>query len=217
MSFPSTTQVRWLIKPLWFSACLAPFIWMNLLAFEVVGSLGPDPIEETQDFMGIWGLRMLLLTLALTPLRQLTGWLWLIRVRRMTGLFALFYASMHLLNYLGPDQGFAWMEVIEDIIERPFITLGAAAVLGLTVLGITSTQGWQRRLGRKWQTLHRSVYVIAILVVWHFWWQVKADITEPAIYAAILSVLLIARVIRMRRQGADKKTAAPGYPDAANQ
>ncbi|NND53963.1 MAG: hypothetical protein HKN56_03205, partial [Gammaproteobacteria bacterium] len=106
MSFPSTGQVRWLIKPLWFTACLAPFIWMNLLAFDIAGGgLGPDPIEETQDFMGQWGLRMLLLTLALTPLRKLTGWLWVIRLRRMTGLFALFYASMHLLNYLGPDQG----------------------------------------------------------------------------------------------------------------
>ncbi len=195
MSFPSRTQVRWLIKPLWFAACLAPFVWMCLLAFNLAGGgLGPDPIEETQDFMGIWALRMLLLTLALTPLRRLTGWLWLIRLRRMTGLFALFYASMHLLNYLVPDQGLAWGAIVEDIIERPFITLGALAVAGLIALGITSTQGWQRRLGRNWAKLHKLVYVIAILVVWHFWWQVKSDITEPAIYAGILAALLAFRL-----------------------
>ncbi len=195
MSFPSRTQVRWLIKPLWFAACLAPFVWMCLLAFDLAGGeLGPDPIEETQDFMGIWALRMLLLTLALTPLRRLTGWLWLIRLRRMTGLFALFYASMHLLNYLIPDQGLAWGAIIEDIIERPFITLGALAVIGLMALGVTSTQGWQKRLGRNWGRLHTLVYPIAILVVWHFWWQVKSDITEPAVYAAILALLLGARL-----------------------
>ncbi len=195
MSFPSRTQVRWLIKPLWFAACLAPFVWMCLLAFDLAGGgLGPDPIEETQDFMGIWALRMLLLTLALTPLRRLTGWLWLIRLRRMTGLFALFYASMHLLNYLIPDQGLAWGAIIEDIIERPFITLGALAVIGLIALGVTSTQGWQKRLGRNWGRLPTLVYPIAILVVWHFWWQVKSDITEPAVYAAILALLLGARL-----------------------
>lgn len=201
MSFPNRAQVRWIIKPIWFSACLAPFIWMNLLAFDLAGGgLGPDPIEETQDFMGIWALRMLLLTLALTPLRRLTGWLWLIRLRRMTGLFALFYASMHLLNYLIPDQGLDWGAIVEDIIERPFITLGALAILGLIALGITSTAGWQRRLGRNWQKLHRLVYVIAILVVWHFWWQVKADFIEPLVYAVILTGLLASRLPAFRRQ-----------------
>lgn len=201
MSFPNRAQVRWIIKPVWFVACLAPFIWMNLLAFDLAGGgLGPDPIEETQDFMGIWALRILLLTLALTPLRRLTGWLWLIRLRRMTGLFALFYASMHLLNYLFPDQGGDWAAIIEDIIERPFITLGALAILGLVALGVTSTTGWQRRLGRNWQKLHRLVYVIAILVIWHFWWQVKADFVEPLIYAVILAVLLLARVPALRRK-----------------
>ena len=199
MNFPDRAQVRWIIKPLWFSACLAPFIWMCLLAFDLAGGgLGPDPIEETQDFMGIWALRILLLTLALTPLRRLTGWLWLIRLRRMTGLFALFYATMHLLNYLIPDQGLAWMAIFEDIVERPFITLGALAIVGLIALGVTSTQGWQKRLGRKWQTLHKLVYLIAILVVWYFWWQVKADIGEPAVYAAILTVLLLARIKRKK-------------------
>ena len=209
MSFPSRNQVRWLIKPVWFSACLAPFIWMNLRAFEIVGRLGPDPIEETQDFMGIWALRLLLVTLALTPLRRLTGQLWVIQLRRMTGLFALFYASMHLLNYLVPDQGLLWSAIVEDILKRPFITVGALAMLGLTVLGITSTRGWQRRLGRRWQSLHKAVYALAILVVWHFWWQVKSDATEPAIYAAILAVLLAVRWPGFRKAAGSGSTAGP--------
>lgn len=216
MSFPNTQQVRFVIKPLWFSACLAPFIWMNLVAFNIVGDgLGANPVEATQDFMGIWALRMLLITLALTPLRKLTGQLWLIRLRRMTGLFALFYASMHFLNYLIPDQGLDATAIFEDILERPFITLGALALLGLILLGITSTAGWQRRLGRRWQLLHRLVYVIAILVCWHFWWQVKKDITEPAIYAAILALLLGIRLwlnIGRSRQ----KNPAPDYSGAGN-
>jgi len=196
MSFPNTRQVRWLIKPLWFIACLAPFVWLCLAAFNLIGNgLGADPIEATQNFVGIWGLRMLLLTLALTPIRRLTGQVWVIQLRRMTGLFALFYISMHLLNYLIPDQGLDWTAIFEDILERPFITLGAAAFTGLVVLGITSTHGWRRRLGRRWQKLHRLVYLIAILACWHFWWQVKQDILEPAVYAAILAGLLVFRLL----------------------
>jgi len=210
MSFPDTRQVRLIIKPLWFSACLAPFVWLCLVAFNIVGDgLGANPVEATQDFMGIWALRMLLLTLALTPLRKLTGQLWLIRLRRMTGLFALFYASMHFLNYLFPDQGLDWAAIVEDIIKRPFITIGALALVGLVLLGVTSTAGWQRRLGRRWQQLHRIVYVIAIIVCWHFWWQVKKDFTEPAIYAAILTVLLGFR-IWVRYAGGRQKNPAPG-------
>lgn len=195
MAFPSRAQVSWIIKPLWFTAGLAPFVWMSLQAFEVAGlSLGPDPIEETQDYMGIWALRLLLVTLALTPLRRLTGWLWLFRLRRMTGLFALFYASMHFLNYIGPDQGLNLQYIIEDILERQFITVGAVALFGLTLLGLTSTQGWQRRLRHNWQRLHNFVYVAAVLAVWHFWWQVKSDIQEPLIYAVILTALLGVRL-----------------------
>jgi sulfoxide reductase heme-binding subunit YedZ len=216
MSFPTTQQVRFIIKPLWFSACLSPFIWMCLAAFNIVGNgLGANPIEATQDFMGIWALRMLLITLALTPLRKLTGKLWLIRLRRMTGLFVLFYASMHFLNYLIPDQGLDAAAIIEDILERPFITLGALALLGLILLGITSTAGWQRRLGRRWQQLHRLVYGLAILVCWHFWWQVKKDITEPAVYAAILVVLLGIR-LWMNFGRSRQKNPAPDYSGAGN-
>lgn len=216
MSFPNTQQVRFIIKPLWFSACLSPFIWMCLAAFNLVGNgLGANPIEATQDFMGIWALRMLLITLALTPLRKLTGKLWLIRLRRMTGLFVLFYASMHFLNYLIPDQGLDAAAIFEDILERPFITLGALAFLGLILLGITSTAGWQRRLGRRWQQLHRLVYGLAILVCWHFWWQVKEDIMEPLIYCAIAALLLGMR-LWMKFSRSRQKNPAPDYSGAGN-
>lgn len=199
MGFPSTQQVRYIIKPLWFSACLAPFVWLLLNAFEIAGpGLGADPIETVQDEMGIWGLRMLLLTLALTPLRQITGQVWLIQLRRMTGLFTLFYISLHFLNYLILDQGLSWQFIVEDVLERPFITLGAIALLALIPLGITSTAGWRRRLGRRWNKLHKLVYPIAILGCWHFWWQVKEDITEPVVYAAILALLLAWRIYSRR-------------------
>lgn len=201
MNVFSTRQIRWIIKPLWHTACLAPFVWISLRAFGIAGApLSADPIEETQNFMGIWALRLLLLTLAITPLQQLSGQLWLLRLRRMTGLYALFYALLHLLNYLVPDQGLDWPAILEDVLERPFITIGALALLGLLMLGLTSTRGWQRRLGRRWQQLHWLVYPVAILAVWHFWWQVKQDILEPAIYATVLGVLLGYRVYRRYRK-----------------
>lgn len=210
MSFPSTRQVRLIIKPLWFSACLLPFIWLLLNALELAGpGLGADPIEAIQDQMGIWGLRLLLLTLAITPLRKITGKVWLLQLRRMTGLFALFYVSVHFLNYLVLDQGLSWGFIIEDVIERPFITLGFCALLALIPLGITSTYGWRRRLGRKWNSLHRLIYPIGILGCWHYWWQVKQDASNAAIYAGILALLLGYRLMQ--------KKPAPGKPDAGNQ
>jgi len=195
MSFPSTRQTSIIIKPLWFLACLAPFLWLLLNAFEIAGpGLGADPIEAIQDFMGKWGLRMLLLTLTLTPIRQLTGRAWIIQLRRMTGLFALFYISLHFLNYVVLDQGFTWSAIIEDVLERWFITLGALALLAMIPLGITSTNSWRRRLGRKWIRLHQLIYPIAILGCCHFWLQVKQDIAEPLLYVIILSVLLATRL-----------------------
>jgi sulfoxide reductase heme-binding subunit YedZ len=201
MGFPTTQQVRLIVKPIWFAACLLPFVLLLLDAFvDDARALGADPIEAIQDRMGIWGLRFLLLTLALTPLRQLTGMTWVIQLRRMTGLFVLFYISVHFLNYLVLDQGVVWQYIIEDIIERPFITLGALALLALLPLGITSTAGWRRRLGRRWQVLHRLIYPIALLACWHFWWQVKEDITEPLIYTGILALLLGLRLINAKKK-----------------
>ena len=141
-----------------------------------------------------------MITLAVTPLRRLSGWTWLQRFRRMFGLFTFFYALLHFLTWLILDQGVLLSAIIEDIAKRPFITLGVAALLLLIALAATSTNGIRRRLGRRWQTLHNSVYLIAILGVWHYWWQVKQDIREPLIYAVILAVLLGLRVFwRYRR------------------
>ena len=195
MSFPSQNQLRFVIKPIWFVACLAPFLWLLLAVFEIAGfGLGPDPVEDIQDHLGIWGLRLLLLTLALTPLRRLTGRSWWLQLRRMTGLFTLFYISCHFLNYLVLDQRFDWPIIWEDILERPYITIGVLALLSMIPLGVTSTNGWMKRLGKRWRKLHRLVYPIAILGCWHFWWQVKEDILEPLVYAAILSCLLGIRI-----------------------
>lgn len=185
------------LKALLFFACLVP---LGKLAMEVFGlagmSLGANPVEELIHRFGIWGLRFLLITLAVTPLRQLTGWNWLIRFRRMFGLFAFFYILMHFLSYAGIDQRFDLAAIFEDVAKRPFITIGFTAFLLLIPLAVTSTNGMMKRLGRRWQKLHRLVYVIAVLGAWHFYWQVKLDTLEPLVYTAVLAVLLGYRIWR---------------------
>lgn len=179
------------LKALLFLLCLVPLAKLALEIFGVGGmSLGANPIEELIHRLGIWGLNFLLITLAVTPLRRLTGKGWLLRFRRMFGLFAFFYVLMHFLTYAGLDQRFDLPVIFEDIVERPFITVGFTAFLLLIPLALTSTNAMIRRLGRRWQKLHRLVYVIAILGVVHFYWQVKLDTLEALIYAAILAVLL---------------------------
>ena len=153
-------------------------------------ALGADPVAEIEHRLGLWALRFLLLTLAITPLRQLTGWNVLARFRRMLGLYAFAYATLHLAAYLGLDLRGYWMQVFEDIAKRPYITVGFLAWLLLVPLAITSTSGWIKRLGRRWARLHLLVYAIAVLAVLHFWWLVKSDIREPALYAAIAALLL---------------------------
>ena len=194
-------QVRLIGKPLVFLACLLPAVLVVTDAFELTGSLGANPVEEILDRFGNWSLRLILITLAVTPLRRITGWNWLARFRRMLGLFTFFYVLMHFLTWLILDQGFLLAAIIEDLFERPFITIGFVALLLLTALAVTSTNASRRRLGRRWQTLHNSVYVIAVLGVWHYWWQVKQDITEPLIYAVILAALLGARLWWHWRKG----------------
>jgi sulfoxide reductase heme-binding subunit YedZ len=185
------------LKGLLFVVCLVPLGILLLEVFNLAGmSLGANPIEELIHRFGFWGLRFLLITLAITPLRFLTGQNWLIRFRRMFGLFAFFYILMHFLTYAGLDQRFDLSAIFEDIVERPFITIGFAAFVLLIPLAVTSTNGMMKRLGRRWQKLHRLVYLIAILGVWHFYWQVKLDILEPLVYIAILSVLLGYRLWR---------------------
>ena len=179
-----------------FLACLAPFALVVGDLFELTGQLGPNPIEEIQDRFGNWALRFIMITLAVTPLRRTTGWNWLQRFRRMLGLFTFFYALLHFLVWLLLDQGLLMSAILEDITKRPFITIGFAALLFLTALALTSTNAARRRMGRRWQEMHNLVYVIGIISVWHYWWQVKLDTTEPIIYAAVLLVLLGYRIAR---------------------
>ena len=187
-------QIRFVWKPVVFALCLLPAALVVTDTFNITGSLGANPVEEIQDRLGNWGLRFIMIALAVTPLRRISGWNWSSRFRRMLGLFAFFYVLMHFLAWLILDQGLLWSAILEDIAERPFITLGFAALLILASMAGTSTNAMRRRLGRRWQQLHYGAYAAAILGVWHYWWQVKKDIQEPLIYAAILGVLLGYRV-----------------------
>ena len=189
------------LKVVVFLLCLMPLGMLVLDAFEIGGrTLGANPIEALIHRCGKWGLKFLLITLAVTPLRGLTGWNWLIRFRRMLGLFAFFYVLLHFLVYAGLDQSFDLGVILEDIAERPYITIGMTALVLLIPLAVTSTNGMMRRLGRRWKKLHRLVYPIAILGVWHFYWQVKLDTLEPLIYAAILAALLGYRLVHAWRR-----------------
>src|SRR5688572_17708493 len=176
-----------------FAACLVP---LGILAANALArNLGANPIDEITDQTGIWTLRLLLISLAVTPLRRLTGWNRLIQVRRMLGLFAFFYASLHFLTYLWLDQFFAVEDIIADVMDRPFITVGFASFVLLIPLAVTSTTAMIKRLGGKWwQRLHRLVYVIAIGGVIHYLWLVKADIRLPLIYGGVLALLLAHRL-----------------------
>lgn len=190
----ATQVVRRWIKPALFVLCLSPVIALALNAFGIAGNLGANPVERIQDTLGQWGLRFLLITLAVTPLRDWFNAPWLVQLRRMLGLYAFFYVLMHFLTWLILDQGLYWQGILVDIAKRPFITIGFAALLLLIPLAITSTNAMMRRLGKRWKKLHRLIYVIVLLGVWHYYWQVKADIREPLIYLAIALVLLGWRV-----------------------
>ncbi|MBD9369187.1 protein-methionine-sulfoxide reductase heme-binding subunit MsrQ [Xanthomonas sp. XNM01] len=194
-------------KALLHAAALSPAAWLGWQIAEVwrTGSdaLGADPVAEIEHRTGLWALRLLLVTLAITPLRQLTGQTVLLQFRRMAGLYAFFYASLHLAAYLVLDLGGYWSMIFEEIVKRPFITVGFAAWLLLVPLAITSTRGWMRRMGRRWGLLHRLIYPIGILAVLHFWWLVKSDLREPALYAGLLAVLLgwrVAHALRRRQR-----------------
>lgn len=185
---PSPLQIA-AIKAVLFLICLIPALQLALGVRA--DTLGANPIETITHATGEWTLRFLLITLAVTPLRKLSGLNWLLRLRRMLGLFAFAYGVAHLATYLWLDQFFDWAAIARDILKRPFITVGFAALVLMTPLALTSNAFSIRRLGgRRWQSLHRSVYAIAILGVLHYWWLVKADVLEPAIYALLLAVLL---------------------------
>ena len=195
---PGRATFTWLWRGAWL-ACLVPFAW---LAFGACADrLGANPIEYITRATGDWTLRLLLVTLTITPLRQLTGWHWLVRLRRMLGLYAFFYASLHLVTYLWLDQFFDFDSIVKDIVKRPFITMGFGAFVLMLPLALTSTNSMIRRLGgRIWQRLHRLVYAVGVLGVAHYWWLVKKDLTEPMLYALILATLLAARIWHARRR-----------------
>lgn len=202
---------RRVFKPLVFLLGLLPAAWLVAgLAGFPPASLGANPVEKIQDTLGIWGLRLLLVTLAVTPLRELGGWPRLLAFRRMLGLYAFFYVALHFLFYLFVDQAFDWRQLLADVAKRPYITAGFTAFVLLVPLAVTSTRRAMRRLGRRWQKLHRLVYVAAILGCVHFWWQVKADVREPLVYAAITALLLGWRLRRHRqRRAAQAQGSAP--------
>jgi len=212
-------RYRFIYKPLVFIACLAPLAWLASGAFGWFGlSLGADPVKELEHEAGKTALNLLLLTLAVTPVRELTSQPQLLRLRRMLGLFVFFYVVLHFTIYLVLDLELNFRTLGADIAKRPYITIGFTALLLLIPLAATSTNGMMRRLGRRWQTLHRLVYVIAVLGVWHFYWQVKRDVREPLLYAGILAILLGYRVLRAiaRRRAAATRSVhpAPAHPAA---
>lgn len=201
---PSPRDIA-LVKTLLFTLCLLPLGWLvagfcaDVLRINPFGLpdevLGANPIETVIRDLGDWALRFLLITLTVTPLRKLTGMHWLVRLRRMLGLFAFFYALLHFNIYLGLDQSYDWSEIAKDIFKRPFITIGMLTFVLLIPLAATSNQAALRAIGGKaWMRLHQLVYPLSVCAVLHYWWMVKLDTTQPAIYAGVLSILLMVRV-----------------------
>lgn len=183
-----------MLKPAVFLAALVPFAY--LLLRIVQNNLGPDPAQELAIETGEWTLRFLLITLTLTPLRQITGRPEFVRVRRMVGLFALFYASVHFMVWMSFLLGFRWFAIAEELVERPYITIGFAAFLILIALGVTSPKAMVRKLGKNWKRLHQLVYLAAILAIIHLLWILRTNVSEAVVYGAILAVLLGFRVFQ---------------------
>jgi sulfoxide reductase heme-binding subunit YedZ len=192
-------RYRWIYKPAVFLASLLPLGW---IACNVFGWLGYEPAVDVVKFLelelGQTALDFIVLTLMVTPVRLLTGLTHLLRLRRMLGLFAFFYAALHFTVYVVLDLDLDWGMVGADIVKRPYITVGFSALMLLIPLAITSTQGMRRRLGRRWVKLHRLLYLVAILAVWHYYWQEKIDVREPLLYAGVLAALLGYRLVRSR-------------------
>jgi sulfoxide reductase heme-binding subunit YedZ len=205
------TQTEWarrVIKPAVFLACLIPFAQLVYGAFW--GDLGANPVETITNTTGIWTLRLIVLTLAITPTRWLTKWNTIIKFRRMVGLFAFFYATLHFSTYFILDRSLLFDELWEDVMKRPYITMGFTAFVLMIPLALTSTTGWIRRLGgHRWNLLHRLIYASAILAVIHYWWKVKLDTTNPRYYALIVGALL---GVRIWRAIARRQTARAAHP-----
>ena len=191
MSSISRQLVRWFVKPVVFMLSLVPLGQLLFRAFN--DQLGANPIETLTHQTGAWGLYFLLITLSVTPVRKITGISWIVSLRRMLGLFAFFYACLHLLVYVWLDQYFSLSSIAEDIVKRPYITVGFSAWVLLLPLALTSTKAAVRRLGKNWKRLHKLVYVIVPLVILHFIWLVKADYAEPLFYLFVFILLMLAR------------------------
>lgn len=198
--------VRWAIKPLIWAASLTPFLLLIWNALH--DGLGANPIERITLTTGKAALVLLLAALAVTPLRRITGWNQLIKVRRLLGLFAFFYGTLHFLTYVVLDQFFDFGAIAADIAKRPYITVGFTAFLLLIPLAATSTRGMVRRLGKRWVKIHRLVYVSGILAILHFYWKrsAKADIQDPLLYAAILLILFSLRLPAFRRKAKPRES-----------
>jgi methionine sulfoxide reductase heme-binding subunit len=188
-----------------FVACLFPF--GQLLYYGFTDNLTANPIEYITRFTGSWALIILLASLSITPLRKITGWNDLIKFRRMLGLFAFFYVLLHFSTYVVLDHFFDFPAIVKDIIKRPYVTAGFTGFLLLIPLAITSTTAMIRRLGKRWQQLHRLVYIAAIAGIIHFYWLVKADIRRPVMYGSVLALLLGYRLLSKRRSGESVKLA----------
>ncbi len=214
---------RWLIKPVVFTACLLPALRLIAGVLTLQGvtatpdvSLGADPVAMLLHTCGRWALNFLLITLCVTPLRDVTHTVFWLRFRRMLGLFAFFYAFLHLIVYVVFDRAGKLGELWQDIVKRPFITIGVLALVLLLPLVFTSTAKMQRRLGRRWTRLHSLIYVVAVLGVWHFWWGVKKDIHEPLLYACGLALLLAYRLWKHRESLLLRISAAPSAKSGAS-
>lgn len=182
------------VKAALFVLCLYPLASLIWLGFT--GGLGADPVEFIRRSTGTWTLDFLIITLSVTPLRRVTGWHWLVRLRRMFGLYAFFYAVIHVVTYFWLDQQFDLAAIGRDIVKRPLITVGFLSFVLMIPLAATSTDRMVRLLGgRRWQQLHRAVYLVAVAGVVHFWWLVKLDVTRPLVYSAIIGALLVARIV----------------------
>jgi sulfoxide reductase heme-binding subunit YedZ len=200
--------MRKLVKPLVFLLALVPAGYLGYRTYA--NDLGVNPAETLQLETGEWALKFLLITLAVTPLRRVTGWNRVIQYRRMLGLFSFFYASLHVLTYIVLDKYFAFGEMIADVAKRPFITAGFVAFVSMVPLAITSTKGWIRRLGRRWQSLHRLIYVSGVAAAVHFVWKVKVAVGEPVYYAIAVAVLLGFRVVWQLKSAKSLRTQRVG-------
>jgi len=198
-----------------FALCLSPALLLVWKGFN--GGLGANPIEFITHATGDWTLRFLVITLAVTPLRKLLRLPELVRFRRMLGLFAFFYVCLHLMTYLWLDKFFSWSEIVKDVVKRPFITAGFTAFLLLIPLAVTSSAGWIRRLGgRRWQLIHRLIYLSAVAGVIHYYWLVKSDIRLPVFYGAIVGLLLAYRAaVKLAERRRAKSAGSPPVKEAA--